>query len=87
MSTPSQSSSLPGAKLVGRLIPATFTTASSPPNSPTRSSNRLRTASRSVTDTDEARADPPAATIRPAVVSSGVGKLLGAVDGHERIHR
>jgi hypothetical protein len=31
------------------------------------------TASPSVTDTDEARAEPPAATMRPAVVSSGPG--------------
>ena len=39
----------------------------------------------SVTDTDEARADPPAATMRPAVVSSGSGQLLGPVEGHQRV--
>ena len=54
-------------------MPATLTTASSPPCSSTSSWNRPRTASPSVTDTDEARAEPPAATMRPAVVSSGSG--------------
>ena len=71
----------------GRVMPATLTTASSRPSSSTRSSNSSRTASPSVTETDDARADPPAATMRPAVVSSGVGQLLGAVERHERVHR
>ena len=44
-----------------------------------------RTASPSVTDTDEARAEPPAATMRPAVVSSRLGELLGAVEGDQGV--
>ena len=39
----------------------------------------------SVTDTPDARAAPPAATMRPAVVSLGRGELLGAVDGDQRV--
>ena len=66
-------------------MPATLTTASRPPCSSTSSWNRSRTASPSVTDTDEARAEPPAATMRSAVVSSGSGSCCGAVEGHQRV--
>ena len=71
LSTPAQSSSVPEANPVGRLMPATLTTASSAPNSSTRSANSARTEASSVTDVADARAVPPAATIRSAVVSSG----------------
>src|SRR6478752_6290865 len=53
-------------------MPATFTTASSRPCSATRSSNSARTPSASVTESADARAVPPAATIRSAVVGSSV---------------
>ena len=66
-------------------MPATLTTASRPPRSAASSAKRVRRASPSVTEADEARAEPPAATMRPAVVSSVLGQLLGAVEGHQRV--
>jgi len=50
---------------------ATFTTASKPPNSSTSPVKSSSMAAASVTDVFEARADPPAATMRSAVVSVG----------------
>ena len=61
-------------------MPATLTTASSAPNSSTSSANRARTASASVTEMFDARACPPAATIRCAVVSSASPLAGSAVD-------
>jgi hypothetical protein len=71
-STAVQSSSLPSAKPLGRLIPATLTTASREPNSSTSSANSASTAVASVTDVFDARARPPAATMRSAVVGSAL---------------
>ncbi len=73
--TPVQSASVPEAKPVGRLMPATLTTASSAPNSSTSPVNSARTASSSVTDVLDARAAPPAAMIRSAVVCSRAARL------------
>ena len=55
LSTPAQSSSVPEANPVGRLMPATLTTASSEPNSSTSSANSAPTAAASVTDVLDAR--------------------------------
>ena len=55
----------------GRLMPATLITASSPPNSSTSPVKSASIAAASVTDVFEARAAPPAATMRSAVVSVG----------------
>ena len=66
-------------------MPATFTTASSPPRSSAISRNRPRTPSASVTETAEDRAEPPAATMRPAVVSLGSGSRSDPVEGHEGV--
>ena len=61
-------------------MPATFTTASSAPNSSTSSANSARTASSSVTEMFDARACPPASTMRSAVVRSAPSRLRRAVD-------
>ncbi len=80
LSTARQSSSTPVAKPVGRLMPATFTTASSAPNSSTSPAKRSSTASASVTEMFDARACPPASTIRCAVEPLGAPALGRAVD-------
>ena len=52
-------------------MPATLITASRPPNSSTNPANNASIAAASVTDVFDARAAPPAATMRSAVVSGG----------------
>ena len=66
-------------------MPATLTTASSPPCSSASSSNRARTASPSVTDADEARADAAGRDDATGRGLLGLGELLGAVEGHEGV--
>ena len=89
-STAVQSSSLPRANPLGRLMPATFTTASSEPNSSTSSANSARTAASSVTDVFDALR--PAAGRDDLVGGRRLGGLVEArravqrqagVDGHD----
>ena len=67
-------------------MPATLTTASSPPCSSTSSRNRSRTAAPSVTDTDEARAEPPGCHDATGCGLLRLPEPLGAVEGYEGIH-
>ena len=71
----------------GRVMPATLTTASSRPCSSTSSSNRSRTASPSVTDDRRGPGRPAGGDDAPGGGLLGRRELLGAVEGHERVHR
>ena len=66
-------------------MPATLITASSPPNSSTSPVKSASMAAASVTDAFDARAAPPAATMRSAVVSVGASSCAEAVDRHPRV--
>ena len=66
-------------------MPATLITASSPPNSSTSPVKSASIAAASVTDAFDARAAPPAATMRSAVVSGRGLVLRETVDRHPRV--